>query len=146
MKQQLLTTVLIGFASLLLVACGGPQSTGQQTAGQQSSATNGALASAETKTVRATLTVVPGGVSTCEKDAHVNPTVTWQRIDTAVKNTKVTVSSPGSSDEKLFATGGFGGSAKAGDWVVPGVVFNLYDADTGSKLASYTMLAKPCQQ
>ena len=138
MKKQLSIVALAGFALLSLGGCDGSQQAGQQAPSSSSTLT------LPGKTARATLTVTPGSVSTCENGAHVNPEVTWQRVDTTVKNTKVTVSSPGSADEKLFASGGFGGSAKAGDWVVPGVTFHLYDADTGAALGNYTVHASPC--
>ncbi|MBD8897663.1 hypothetical protein [Rhodanobacter sp. DHG33] len=137
MKRQALIAVMT-IVSFSVAGCGGSQQSGRQ-----ASASDSGGASVQ-KGARATLTVTPSGVSTCNAGAHVNPEVTWQRIDVAIKNTKVTVSTPGSSDEKLFATGGFGGSAKAGDWVVPGVTFHLYDADTGGVLASYTEAALPC--
>lgn len=147
MKKQLLIVALAGFASLSLVACGGAQSSGKQ-GNPVSSSSGGVAAAAAPATAaaaaRATLTVMPGSVSSCAKDAHINPEVSWQRIDATIMSTKVTVSAPGSSEEKLFAAGGFGGSAKAGDWVVPGVTFRLYDAGSGTLLASYTVRAVPC--
>lgn len=139
MKKQILVATLHGFALFALAGCSGQQSTGEQGTGQQTPTAGGA-----SKAVRAALTVTPGSVSTCEADTHINPVVAWQRNDVAIKKTKVTVSAPGSTDEKLFASAGFGGSTKAGDWVVPGVTFRLYDADTSAILASYTVTASPC--
>ena len=138
MKKQLSIVALVGFTLLSLGGCDDSSSAGQQTPLSSSASTLTA------KPARATLTVMPGSVSNCEDGAHINPEVTWQWIDVTVKNTKVTVSSPGSADEKLFANGGFGGSARAGDWVVPGVTFHLYDADTGAALANYTVRASHC--
>ena len=147
MKKQFLIVAMIGFAPFILAGCDRSQPETPRLPSPGSSAHQASSpvdTTTATSSMRATLTVIPGSVSTCVKGTHINPEVTWQRIDPAVKNTRVTVSSPGSSNEKLFATGGFGGSVKAGDWVVPGVTFHLYDADTGAALSSYTVAALPC--
>lgn len=147
MKRQLLIAAMIGFAPFILAGCDHSKTETPQLPSPGSSV-HQASSHADTMTVtnsmRATLTVVPGSVSTCVKGAHIDPKVTWQRIDPAVKSTRVTVSAPGSSVQKLFATAGFGGSVNAGDWVVPGVTFHLYDADTGTDLSNYTVTALPC--
>ena len=136
MKTKALVLALVVFFPVLLSGCGSDQN-----GSQQAPVANSAV---DAQNARATLTVSPDKVSSCEKGAHINPTVTWQRIDTSIKSTKVTVSSLGSSDEKLFSEGGFQGSAKAGDWVVPGVIFRLYDKDSGALLASHTVGTTPC--
>ena len=136
MKKKICILALAAFTAVLLSACGN----GEQDSRQVEVAGSGA----STQTGRATLSVSPGSVSLCEKDAHIDATVTWQRIDTSIKNTKVTVNSPGSGEEKLFSEGGYEGSEKTGDWVVAGVSFRLYDADSGTPLASYTIGTTPC--
>ena len=129
MRKNRFIFALTIFIPIMLSGCGNQQPADQEKSGSAN---------------RVTLSVVPGSISACKKDARIDPVVTWQTKDTSVKNIKVTVISPGSADEKLFATGGEGGSAKAGDWVVAGVTFHLYDADTGTALTSYTVSALPC--
>lgn len=139
MKKILMIAACSGIVAFSIAGCGNKQANDQQ-------APSADIDTVAEKVERATLTVVPGGVSICPDASPVEPEVTWQRIDPAVKGTRLTVSGPDGSDEKLFAIGGFGGSAKAGDWVVPGVTFHLYDADTGAALAAYTMTEVPCSQ
>jgi len=136
MKKNVLTFALGLFVPLLLAGCGNQQQNNEKSA--EASRPQG------TRAARATLTVSPNSVSSCEKGAHIDPTVGWQRIDTSIQNLRVTVSSPGSGEEKLFSEGGYQGSAKAGDWVVAGVTFRLYDGDKGESLASYTVASAPC--
>lgn len=125
-------------ASSMLAACGQ-----EQTPGVAHSPTAAKTESSQVSQVeKATLEVVPGTVDSCELGATIDPTVSWQRIDPAVKSTKVTTDNPANPQERLFAKAGFGGSAKAGNWVVAGTRFHVYDDVTGSVLASYTVKMK----
>lgn len=118
-------------ASLMLVGCGQGQP-------PVDAATTSGAAKGDAS-AKATLQVVPGTVDSCEVGATIDPVVSWQRIDPAVKNTKVTVDSPGNPESKLFSEAGFKGSASAGNWVVAGTRFRVFDADTGAELASYAV-------
>lgn len=123
--------------SLLLAGCGQGQSS--DTASTTSESVKGDAVA------KATLQVVPGTVDSCQPGATITPMVSWQRVDPAVKNTKVMVDSPTAPEQKLFSQAGFGGSARAGDWVVAGTRFHVLDADTGVELVSYTVTTtKPC--
>lgn len=94
---------------------------------------------------RATLQLVPGTVDSCEIDATIDPMVSWQRIDPSIQSTRVTTDNPANPKEKLFAKAGFGGSSRAGNWVVAGTRFHVYDDQTGTELVSYTVkAAKNC--
>ena len=124
-------------ASLMLVGCGQGQPQGA------ASTTSGNVKG--DASAKATLQVVPGTVDSCEVGATIDPVVSWRRIDPAVRNTKVTVDSPGNPEPKLFSEAGFKGSASAGNWVVAGTRFHVLDADTGVELATYTVTTtKPC--
>lgn len=96
---------------------------------------------------RASLRVVPGTVDSCAPGATIDPMVTWQRADPSVQKTRVTIDSPASPEQKLFSQAGFGGSARAGNWVVAGTRFHVYDDNTGIELISYTVTTtKPCAE
>ncbi|EIL93314.1 hypothetical protein UU7_09155 [Rhodanobacter spathiphylli B39] len=88
---------------------------------------------------RATLQLVPGTVDSCEVGATIDPVVSWQRIDPSIRSTRVTTDNPANPEEKLFAKAGFGGSSRAGNWVVAGTRFHVYDDQTGVELVSYTV-------
>lgn len=123
--------------SLVLVGCGQGQPP------VDAATTSGSVK--DDASAKATLQVVPGTVDSCEVGATIDPVVSWERIDPAVKNTKVTVDSPANPEPKLFSEAGFKGNASAGNWVVVGTRFRLFDQDTGVELASYTVTTtKPC--
>lgn len=134
------SVVVVGvLASSMLTACGQEQAPAVV-------AHSSTVAKAENSQVeqaeKAALQVVPGTVDNCKVGATIDPMVSWQRIDPSVKSTKVTTDNPANPQERLFAKAGFGGSAKAGNWVVAGTRFHVYDGDTGRLLASYTVKTK----
>jgi hypothetical protein len=135
MKKSILFTAFATFASLALAGCNHSSTTGE--------AKLNVAASTPTveHAVHALLTLTPGSVSSCQKQARIDPLVKW---NVSVNKVRVTVSAPGSNDEKLFSIGGFSGSVKAGNWVVPGVTFRLYNAENGTLLATQTVKASPC--
>lgn len=123
--------------SLMLVACGRGQPSG--TASTVSDSVKG------DKVAKATLQVVPSTVDSCDVGATIDPVVTWRRTDPAVQKTRVMVASVANPEQKLFSRAGFGGSARAGNWVVAGTKFLVFDDDTGAELASYTVTtSRPC--
>ena len=94
---------------------------------------------------RATLQVIPGTIDSCDVGATIDPMISWQRVDPSIQSTKVTTDNPANPNEKLFARGGFGGSSRAGKWVVAGTRFHVYDEQSGVELASYTVrTSKSC--
>lgn len=119
--------------SVMLIGCSQEQSPAEAPA---SAKTDGAKADASP---RATLQLIPGTVDSCEVGATIDPVVSWHRIDPSVQSTRVTTDNPANPDEKLFAKAGFEGSSRAGNWVVAGTRFRVYDDQTGEELASYTV-------
>ena len=90
------------------------------------------------------LSVNPQSISLCRGDERVAATVSWRVSVKKEPKTAVYVLEPGATQAKLFATGGYEGAAKTGDWVAPGTRFDLVDERTGSSLSSYTMASAPC--
>jgi len=124
------------FASAMLVGCGQEQTTTEAASSSASVKAGSVEASLPAK---AMLQVVPGTVDSCEVGATIDPIISWRRIDPLINSTRVTTDNPANPEERLFAKAGFGGSAKAGNWVVAGTKFHLYDDATGTELASYTV-------
>lgn len=92
----------------------------------------------------ATLHVSPGAISTCDPASRMRSRVSWHVDASPHTHIKVMVADPGSSQYKLFASGGTQGSIVTGDWVMPGTSFTLIDARTGVQLASYNIVAAGC--
>lgn len=130
----ILTLALL--VSSVLVGCGQEQSPARVS---PSTTPVKAESSQAEVAAEASLQVVPGTIDSCVPGATIDPTVSWQRINPMVKSTKVTTDNPANPDERLFARAGFGGSARAGNWVVAGTRFHVYDDATGRALASYTV-------
>jgi hypothetical protein len=126
-------------ASLMMAGC----NQGQPSAG--AAITQGSVKA--DSPARATLHVAPGTVDSCEVGATIDPVITWQRADPSVQKTRVMTDSIANPEQKLFSQAGFGGSARAGNWVVAGTRFHVFDDDTGAELASYTVTTtNPCNR
>jgi NADP-dependent 3-hydroxy acid dehydrogenase YdfG len=84
-------------------------------------------------------------ISSCDSNKLITSKVTWQVRDHSIDHVKVMVVDPGASEGKLFSEGGFTGEAETGEWVKLGMRFDLLRADSGAKLATYTVTQEACK-
>lgn len=92
----------------------------------------------------ADISIAPGSVSGCSPVVPVIAKVSWEVTDHSIDHVKIMVVDPGSSEGRLFSEGGFSGEVNTGPWVKPGTRFDLLNASSQAKLASYTVAEKPC--
>lgn len=88
------------------------------------------------------LVVDPGSIASCAGQRRVASSIEWRAG--RGRHIEIHVRRSEGAARKLFATGGGSGTARAGEWVKVGTVFEMVDADTGGLLKRHVMTEKAC--